>query len=80
VGHEAVELDLGLSTSGHALWYCPGQGVTPAEAMPYTLGLIGALVFFWQQADSFGQYLLAIIKALVWPAFLVYEVFQGPLG
>jgi hypothetical protein len=42
--------------------------------------LIGALVFFWQQADSFGQYLLAILKALVWPAFLVYEVFQGLLG
>jgi hypothetical protein len=34
-------------------------------------------VFFWQQADSFDQYLLAILKALVWPAFLVYEVFQG---
>jgi hypothetical protein len=33
-----------------------------------------------QQADSFGQYLLAILKALVWPAFLVYEVFQGLLG
>jgi hypothetical protein len=45
----------------------------------YGLGLIGALVFFWQQADSFGQYLLAILKALVWPAFLVYEVFQGLL-
>jgi hypothetical protein len=40
----------------------------------------GALVYFWQQADSVGQYLLAILKALVWPAFLVYEVFQGLLG
>ncbi len=46
----------------------------------YGLGLIGALVFFWQQADSFGEYLLAILKALVWPAFLVYEAFQGLLG
>ena len=42
----------------------------------YGLGLIGALVYFWQQADSFGGYLLAILKALVWPAFLVYEAFQ----
>ena len=42
----------------------------------YGLGLIGALVYFWQQADSFGGYLLAIVKALVWPAFLVYEAFQ----
>lgn len=46
----------------------------------YGLGLVGALVFFWQQADSFGGYLLAILKALVWPAFLVYEAFQGLLG
>jgi hypothetical protein len=46
----------------------------------YGLGLIGALVFFWQQADTFGQYLLAILKAVVWPAFLVYEAFQGLLS
>jgi hypothetical protein len=46
----------------------------------YGLGLIGALVYFWQQADSFGQYLLGILKAVVWPAFLVYEAFQGLVG
>ena len=46
----------------------------------YGLGLIGALVFFWQQADTFGEYLLAVLKAVVWPAFLVYEAFQGLLG
>ncbi len=46
----------------------------------YGLGLIGALVYFWQQADSFGGYLLAILKALVWPAFLVYEAFQRLQG
>jgi hypothetical protein len=46
----------------------------------YGLGLIGALVYFWQQADSFGQYLVAILKAVVWPAFLVYEAFQGLIG
>jgi hypothetical protein len=39
------------------------------------LGLIGALVFFWQQADTFGEHLIGILKALVWPAFLVYEAF-----
>lgn len=43
----------------------------------YGLGLIGAIVFFWQRADSFGEYLLAVLKALVWPAFLVYEAFQA---
>ena len=56
------------------------RGATHASAgggnAVYALGLIGALVYFWQQADSFGGYLLAILKALVWPAFLVYEAFQ----
>lgn len=46
----------------------------------YGLGLIGALVFFWQQADSFWQYVLAVLKALVWPAFLVYDAFQALVG
>ncbi len=46
----------------------------------YGLGLIGALVFFWQQADSFWQYVVAVLKAIVWPAFLVYEAFQGLMG
>jgi hypothetical protein len=43
----------------------------------YFLGFIGALVFFWQQADGFGEYLVALLKAFVWPAFLVYEAFQA---
>lgn len=45
----------------------------------YGLGLIGALVYFWQQAETFGGYAVAVLKALVWPAFLVYEAFQGLL-
>jgi hypothetical protein len=50
------------------------NNVGSADAV-YGLGLIGALVFFWQQADSFGEHVLGILKALVWPAFLVYEAF-----
>ncbi len=43
----------------------------------YGLGLIGAQVWFWQQADGLGEHLVGIIKGLLWPAFLVYEAFQG---
>lgn len=46
----------------------------------YALGLIGALVYFCKQADSPGGYVLAILKALVWPAFLVYEAFHRIRG
>ena len=41
----------------------------------YGLGIFGALVYYWQQADVFWEYLLAIVQGLFWPAWMVYEVF-----
>lgn len=43
----------------------------------YGLGIFGAWVFFWQQADTFWEYLFAILQGLVWPAFMVYDVFSA---
>jgi hypothetical protein len=43
----------------------------------YGLGIIGALVYFWQQADSFWDHLGAIFQGLFWPAFMVYEIFEA---
>jgi len=40
----------------------------------YFLSFIGAAVYFVQQANSFWGGALGILKALVWPAFLVYKV------
>lgn len=42
----------------------------------YGLGFLGALIFYIQAADSFGMGLLGVLKAIVWPAFLVYDVLQ----
>lgn len=43
----------------------------------YAIGILGALVFFWQQAGTFWEYAFAIVQGLLWPAFLVYEVFEA---
>ncbi len=51
--------------------YSSGGGTGDAF---YGLGLIGALVFYIQQADSFWTGILGILKALVWPAFFVYDI------
>jgi hypothetical protein len=40
----------------------------------YGLGFIGALVFYFQQADGFWEFVLGFLQACVWPAFLVYEL------
>jgi hypothetical protein len=42
----------------------------------YGLGLIGALVFYIQQADGFWSVILGILKALVWPAFVIYDLLK----
>lgn len=40
----------------------------------YFLALIGAAVYYIQHAASFGAGVIGILKALVWPAFLVYHL------
>lgn len=42
----------------------------------YGLGLIGAAIYFISTATSFGMGVLGFLKALVWPVFMVYEVFK----
>ena len=49
----------------------------PGRGAVYGLGLIGALVWYCQQADEPSEYVVAVLKALVWPAFLVYETFKA---
>ena len=42
----------------------------------YFMAFIGAAVFYIQQAATFGAGVIGFLKALVWPAFLVYELLQ----
>jgi len=40
----------------------------------YFLALIGALVYHIQQATSFWGGVLGVLKALVWPAIIIYKL------
>lgn len=51
------------------------QKSAPASAV-YGLGFIGAAVYFISYATSFWIGVLGFLKAIVWPAFLVYEVMK----
>ena len=51
----------------------------PSSAV-YGLGFIGAAVYFISNATSFGAGVIGFLKAVVWPAFLVYEAFASLLG
>jgi len=39
------------------------------------LAYIGAAVYFWMQAAGFWEHIWAFIKAIAWPAILIYHVF-----
>lgn len=42
----------------------------------YGLAFIGALIYFIQHAHSFGDGVLGFLKALVWPAILIYKTLE----
>jgi hypothetical protein len=42
----------------------------------YGLGFIGAAIYFISHATTFWMGVLGFLKALVWPAFLVYQAFE----
>lgn len=51
------------------------SGPPPAAGF-YFLGAIGSAFYMVGQADGFGPVVLALLKALVWPAFLINRVFE----
>jgi hypothetical protein len=66
----AVERWVVMSNSRNA-------GAAAGGGAIYGLGIFGALVYFWQEADTFWEYPLAVVQGLFWPAFMVYEVFKA---
>jgi hypothetical protein len=51
-------------------------GAAASGGAIYGLGIFGALVYFWQQADSLLGYAFAVVQGLFWPAWMVYELFD----
>ena len=42
----------------------------------YGLGVIGAAIYYISTATGFWMGVVGILKALVWPAFFVYEALK----
>ena len=40
------------------------------------VAFVGAAVYFVQQADGFWQVIWALLKAIVWPAFMIFHILQ----
>jgi hypothetical protein len=46
----------------------------------YFFGLIGSMVYYIQHSHGFWGGVLGILKAFVWPAFLVYDALKALAG
>jgi len=42
----------------------------------YGLGVLGAAIYYVSTATGFWMGVLGLLKSLVWPAFLVYELLK----
>jgi hypothetical protein len=42
----------------------------------FFVAFIGAAVYFVQQSEGFWGFILAILKAVVWPAFVTFHVLE----
>jgi hypothetical protein len=42
----------------------------------YGLGFVGALIYYIQHATTIVMGLLGFLKAIVWPAFVVYKLLE----
>ena len=50
------------------------NGAAAGAGAVYGLGFLGAVVYFVQSATGFWDGVLGVLEALVWPAFMVYEL------
>lgn len=42
----------------------------------YGLGFIGAVIYYIQHAGSFAEGLMGVVKAIFWPAMMVYKLLE----
>jgi hypothetical protein len=56
------------------------DGAATGGGAVYGIGMIGAMAYFFQSAESGWDYVLAIPKASVWPALLVYKLLKSFYG
>lgn len=46
----------------------------------YFIGFVGAMVYWMQAAIGFGAVVTGFLKALAWPAYIVYKLLESFYG
>lgn len=82
------ELEINAKFSGPEFWKDWGKnkkgkaksGSDSGGGALYFVGFIGAFIYFMQAADGFGAVITGVLKALVWPAYIVYKLLESFYG
>ncbi|MDX1765491.1 MAG: hypothetical protein R3313_00905 [Candidatus Saccharimonadales bacterium] len=78
------ELEINAKWSGPKFWEewgkegkaKMGKDNSGGGGMLYFVGFIGAVVYWMQAAVGFGAVVTGFLKALVWPAYVVYKLLE----
>ncbi len=57
-----------------------GGSASGGGEVVYGLGIVGAAIYFIQHSLSFWGVVIGLMKAIVWPAFVVYELLRSFFG
>lgn len=81
------ELEFNAKWSGPEFWKDWGKGKKHEKmknkdngGMLYFTGFVGALVYNMQAAVGFGAVVTGLLKAMIWPAYIVYKLLEGFYG
>lgn len=65
-----------MNSSSHDYYRRKGMRRDSLFGGVYGLAFIGSAVYFIQQSTSFWAGVLGFLKAIVWPAVLMYKILQ----
>jgi hypothetical protein len=71
VAKNVAKKDMKECCDHHGHWH----GCHSGNAV-YGMGFIGAVIYYISTATGFWMGVLGVLKAIVWPVFLVYEVLK----
>jgi hypothetical protein len=56
------------------------KGGGDSGGMLYFVGFVGSVVYWMQAAVGFGAVVTAVLKSMIWPAYIVYKLLENFYG
>ncbi len=83
---EGADVEINAKWNGNEFWKDWGKEKKQSKSSSngggplYFVGFIGSLVYWMQAAVGFGAVLTGVLKAMVWPAYIVYKLLENFYG